>query len=61
MPSFESLMGLMGSGFAILSMIVLPVWAGAEVFGWKWYEKGAVVGAVIVAVLGTIAAMWPEA
>lgn len=60
MPSFEALMSLLGSGFACLTLIVIPVWAGAAVFGWKWYDKVAIVLATLIGVFGTIASFWPS-
>lgn len=55
-PSFERVMGLLGSGFASLTLIIIPVWAGAEVFGWRWYHYFAIGVAVVLGTLGTIAA-----
>ncbi|ORY27209.1 transmembrane amino acid transporter protein-domain-containing protein [Naematelia encephala] len=61
MPSFESVLSLLGSGFAVASTILIPVWAGASVFGWKWYQIVICVISTIVAILGIISAFWPEA
>lgn len=59
-PSFEALMSLLGSGFACLTLIVIPVWAGAAVFGWKWWDVVAIVLATLVGLFGTIASFWPS-
>lgn len=56
MPSFERVMGLLGSGFASLTLIIIPVWAGAKVFGWRWYHGLAIGVSAVAGVLGTIAA-----
>jgi vesicular inhibitory amino acid transporter len=61
MPSFEALMSLLGSGFACLTLIVIPVWAGAAVFGWRWWDVVAVVLATVIGIIGTIASFWPGA
>jgi vesicular inhibitory amino acid transporter len=60
MPSFESVLSLLGSGFAVLTCILIPVWAGASVFGWKKHEIVICVISVIVAVFGTVCAFIPE-
>lgn len=54
-PSFEALMSLLGSGFACLTLIIIPVWAGAAVFGWRWYDYVAIVISAIFGAWGTVA------
>ena len=51
LPSFESLLSLLGSGFAVVISILLPIAAKATVFGWKKHEIGIFL---LSAVLGTI-------
>lgn len=58
-PSFEALMALLGSGFASVTLIIVPVWAGAAVFGWHWYDYAVITVAAVAGVLGSIAAFWP--
>ncbi|KAL7424020.1 hypothetical protein Q5752_001605 [Cryptotrichosporon argae] len=58
LPSFESVLGLVGSGLMVLNLIIMPVWAGASVFGWRWYDVTACVACTIIAVVGTVAALW---
>jgi vesicular inhibitory amino acid transporter len=57
MPSFESSMAILGGGFGVIMIIVLPVWAAGEALGWKrWY--GAVIAAsLVLAAAGTGAAI----
>lgn len=54
-PSFETVMSLLGSAFAVATMIVIPIWAGATIFGWRWYDWAILIPSVIVGTLGTIA------
>lgn len=58
-PSFEALMALLGSAFASITLIVVPVWAGSTLFGWHWYDYGAIAVAVVAGTLGSIAAFLP--
>ena len=59
MPSFESLLSFSGSMFAIVMTVLIPIWAGASVFGWKKYEFIICVVSGIVAVVGTVCAFMP--
>jgi len=52
MPSFENVLSLLGSGFATVMAVLLPIWAGAKVFGWKWYQILICVIVSIVALIG---------
>jgi vesicular inhibitory amino acid transporter len=58
-PSFEALMALLGSGFASITLIIVPVWAGASLFGWHWYDYAAMGIAAVAGVVGSVAAFWP--
>ncbi|BEI91363.1 uncharacterized protein CcaverHIS019_0401830 [Cutaneotrichosporon cavernicola] len=58
-PSFEALMALLGSGFASVTLVIVPVWAGASLFGWHWYDYTAIVVAAVAGVVGCFAAFWP--
>lgn len=58
-PSFESLMALLGSGFASITLLIVPIWAGAAVFGWNWYDYAGIAVAVVAGVLGSVAAFFP--
>lgn len=57
MPSFESSMAILGVGFGVLMMIVLPVWAGGKVLGWKWWYTVVIGLSLCLAVAGTGAAI----
>ena len=59
-PSFESLLSFLGSGFAIIMSIIIPVWAKASVFGWKWHEKALCVFSAVLCVVGVICSVWPS-
>lgn len=54
-PSFESLMSLLGSGFACITILIVPICAGAQVFGWHWYDYTAIAASVFFGVWGTYA------
>ncbi|KAK4683881.1 hypothetical protein P7C73_g6331, partial [Tremellales sp. Uapishka_1] len=58
--SFESMMGVMGSGFGGLLCIVIPVWAGCSVFGWTWWRKAIILLGAVFAAIGVVASAWPE-
>jgi vesicular inhibitory amino acid transporter len=61
LPSFEQVMNIMGSGFAVITAVMIPIWAGAAVFGWRWYSIGICAASGLVGVVGLMAAFWPEA
>ena len=61
MPSFESVLSFSGSLFAIVMTVLIPVWAGANVFGWKKLDFMICVVSGIVAVVGTVCAFIPGA
>lgn len=58
MPSFEKLLSFLGSGFAILTMIIIPIWAKASVFGWKTHEIVVCVLSALVAIAGVVCSFW---
>lgn len=60
LPSFEQVMSIMGSGFAVVMAIIMPVWAGSAVFGWRWYSVMICVGSGVVGVVGVMCALWPS-
>lgn len=60
MPSFEAVIALLGSAFAVITLIIIPVWAGASVFGWHWYDVVAIIGAAIIGIIGTVCAFAPD-
>lgn len=60
LPSFESVMSLLGSGFAVVTVMIIPLWAGAELFGWTWYAVLTVGVSGLVAVVGIITSFWPH-
>lgn len=37
MPSFEAVLSLLGSGFGIVSIVIIPIMAYANLNGWKWW------------------------
>lgn len=59
-PSFENVMSLMGSGFAALTIIIIPIWIGAGVFGWHWYEVLVCVLSAVIGTIGVAASFWPS-
>ena len=54
MPSFESVMAILGGGFGLVMVVILPVWAGGNVLGWKWYYYPVLVGSGVMAVVGVV-------
>jgi vesicular inhibitory amino acid transporter len=60
LPSFESVMALLGSGFALVTVVIIPIWAGAEVFGWTWYAMVTCGVSAVVAVVGIVTSFWPS-
>lgn len=59
LPSFESVMSLLGSGFALVTVMIIPLWAGAELFGWTWYAMFTMGLSGVVAVIGVATSFWP--
>lgn len=53
MPSFESILSLLGSCFAVAMTLIIPVCAGANVFGWKKLDYFLVGFGITMAVVGT--------
>ena len=60
MPSFESVLSFLGGGLGVVSTVIIPVWAGANVFGWTKWSKGVVAVSAVLAVVGTVCSFWPE-
>ncbi|OCF36492.1 solute carrier family 32 (vesicular inhibitory amino acid transporter) [Kwoniella heveanensis BCC8398] len=54
LPSFETVMGIMGGGLAVCSCILIPIAAGAGVWGWTWYTVMAFWTAALFAVVGVV-------
>jgi vesicular inhibitory amino acid transporter len=54
MPSFESVMAILGGGFGLVMIVILPVWAGGNVLGWKWWYVPILVGSSVMAVIGVV-------
>jgi vesicular inhibitory amino acid transporter len=59
-PSFESLLSFLGGGLGIVSVIIIPVWAGAEAFGWRKLEYVVIAVSAVFAVIGTVCSFWPD-
>jgi len=59
LPSFESVMALLGSGFALVTVVMVPIWAGAELWGWTWYAALCCGLSGVVAIVGIITSFWP--
>lgn len=58
MPSFESSMAILGGGFGVVMMVVLPVWAGGKVLDWRgWWYWAVIWVSLAVAAIGTGAAV----
>jgi vesicular inhibitory amino acid transporter len=53
-------MSLLGSGFALVTVMIIPLWAGAELFGWTWYAAFTVGISALVAVIGIVTSFWPH-
>jgi vesicular inhibitory amino acid transporter len=57
MPSFESVMAILGGGFGVVMCIIMPVWAGGNVLGWRWWYYPVLVASGAMAVVGVVAAV----
>ncbi|WRT67240.1 uncharacterized protein IL334_004207 [Kwoniella shivajii] len=57
LPSFETVMGIMGGGLAVISCILIPIAAGAGVWGWTTFSKIVFGIASVYAVIGTACAL----
>jgi len=53
-------MALLGSGFALVTVVIIPIWAGAELWGWTWYAAVCCGLSGVVAVVGIVTSFWPE-
>jgi vesicular inhibitory amino acid transporter len=47
-------MAILGGGFGLVMVVILPVWAGANVLGWKWWYYPVLGVSVVMAVLGVV-------
>ncbi|XAO22634.1 hypothetical protein I312_101407 [Cryptococcus bacillisporus CA1280] len=55
-PSFETLMSIMGGGMSIITCILIPIAAGASIWGWRWYSILLFGLSTVVCVIGVICA-----
>ncbi|TYJ56624.1 hypothetical protein B9479_002716 [Cryptococcus floricola] len=39
-PSFETLLSIMGGGMSVVTSILIPIAAGANLWGWTWCSRG---------------------
>ncbi|WVQ98857.1 hypothetical protein IAU59_005988 [Kwoniella sp. CBS 9459] len=60
LPSFETVMGIMGGGLAVISCILIPIAAGAGVWGWTWYTVLAFWTSALLAVVGVVCCILNE-
>jgi vesicular inhibitory amino acid transporter len=56
MPSFEAVLSLLGSGFGIVSIVIIPICAYGQIFGWRWYHFAICAVSGVFGVAGTWAA-----
>lgn len=54
LPSFESILSLLGSGFGLVTVVIIPICAYGQVFGWRWWHVAVCVASGFLAVAGTI-------
>ncbi|WVR05141.1 hypothetical protein IAU60_002153 [Kwoniella sp. DSM 27419] len=52
LPSFETIMGILGGGMAVVSCVLIPLAAGAGIWGWSWYAILTFVLSSVLAVIG---------
>lgn len=55
-PSFETLMSIMGGGMSIITCILIPIAAGASIWGWRWYSILLFGLSTVVCAIGVICA-----
>lgn len=55
-PSFETLMGVMGGGMSIITCILIPIAAGASIWGWRWYSLLLFGLSAVVCAIGVVCA-----
>ncbi|WWD16037.1 hypothetical protein CI109_100462 [Kwoniella shandongensis] len=56
-PSFETIMGVMGGGLALISCVLIPIAAGAGIWGWRWYDIVIFALSSVAAVVGILCAV----
>lgn len=54
LPSFERILSLLGSGFGLITVVIIPICAYGQVFGWRWWHVVICVLSGLLAVAGTI-------
>ncbi|WVW82950.1 hypothetical protein I302_104965 [Kwoniella bestiolae CBS 10118] len=57
LPSFETIMSIMGGGLSVVNCILIPIAAGSNLFGWKKVDKVIFGLASVVAVISVICAV----
>ncbi|WWC69317.1 uncharacterized protein I206_103255 [Kwoniella pini CBS 10737] len=57
LPSFETVMSIMGGGLAVISCILVPIAAGSNLWGWSWYARIIFGLSCLVALISTICAL----
>ncbi|ORX39981.1 transmembrane amino acid transporter protein-domain-containing protein [Kockovaella imperatae] len=60
LPSFESLLSFLGSGFAVVISILLPIAAKASVYGWRKHEVAVFAFSAIAGTIGVICTFAPD-
>lgn len=55
-PSLETLMGVMGGGMSIITCILIPIAAGASIWGWRWYSILLFGLSAVVCAIGVVCA-----
>ena len=53
LPSFETVLSLIGNALGMILLILVPIFAYTAVFGWQWNHAVIVVITVFMAVVGT--------
>ncbi|WVO13964.1 hypothetical protein L204_101589 [Cryptococcus depauperatus] len=56
-PSFETLMSIMGGGMSVITCIIIPITAGAGVWGWRWYSAFACGLSAVMCIIGVVCAL----
>ncbi|WVQ78385.1 hypothetical protein IAT38_000471 [Cryptococcus sp. DSM 104549] len=56
-PSFETVMSIMGGGMSVVTCILVPIAAGAGVWGWRWYSRLLFGLSAVVCVVGVVCAL----
>ncbi|ODN98398.1 solute carrier family 32 (vesicular inhibitory amino acid transporter) [Cryptococcus wingfieldii CBS 7118] len=56
-PSFETLLSIMGGGMSVVTSILIPIAAGANLWGWSWYSRSLFGISSVVCVIGLLCAL----